>query len=233
MDMDFRGPVRSYPQQQPAYHEAPPQQQPQQQPEPQYHHRKSGKGKAFFKFLLVLILIAAAAGGVWYYQDKKAKDEAAKQAQQISDLQDQLNSTRDSLAAANSKTQTNTTQTGPSEETVKKVQDAIKAGKYSDIKSLIAPHVVVTLSSSDGLGLRSPDQVVTDLKYIDGGTDPWSFEVSKEKLSAYQDGAYAAYFPSGALVGRSANGYVISVLFNDAGKITGIFMSNHERDIAL
>ena len=232
MDMDFRGPVRNYPPQQPAYREAPPpEQQPQQyqeaSPEP---YRKGGKGKAFFKFLLVLILIAAAAGGVWYYQDKKAKDEAAKQAQQISDLQDQLNSTRDSLAAANSKTQTNTAQTGPSEETVKKVQDAISSGKYTDIKVLLSDKVNVVVAASDGLGSRTPEQAVNDLKTL-ADTKDWDFKLAAKTVATYQDGDYAVYFPVGAIVGKSSDGHVVSFVFNDAGKITGIFMASSDKDL--
>jgi hypothetical protein len=230
MDMDFRGPVRSYPQQQPAYHEAPPQQQPQQQPEPQYHHRKSGKGKSLFKLLLVLILIAAAAAGAWYYRDKQAKDDAKSQAAQISDLQAQLSTARDNLAAANAKTQTDTTQTGPSEDTIKKVQDAVSNAKYADLKVLMGDKVNVIVAASDGLGSRTPEQAVNDLKTL-ASTKDWNFKLEAKTVATYQDGDYSIYFPAGALVGKSSDGHVVSFVFNDTGKITGIFIAASDKDI--
>lgn len=234
MDMDFRQPPRSQPPQppQPAYHEpAAPEDHYDARQNQHLGHHKSGKGKAVLKFLVVIVLIAAAAGGAWYYRDKQAKDQAKSQQAQISDLQTQLNTARDQLAAANTNAQpTQTTnQTGPSDETVKKVQDSLSSGKYPDIKSQLSSKTVVIIAASEGLGSRTPDQVVTDLKYLDKAKDPWNFKLPTETLAAYQDGDYAQYFPTGAVVGKSADGYVVSVVFNDAGKITAIFLSNSDK----
>ena len=234
MDMDFREPTRHYPQQ-PAYREAPPQQQPQQRPPeyneapPQYYGKKGGKGKGFFKFLLILILIAGAGAGAWYYRDKQAKDDAKQQAQQISDLQDQLNTARDAAAAAKSQTAT-TTQSGPSEDTLKKVEDAISSGKYTDLKVLMGDKVYVVVAASDGLGGRTPEQAVNDLKTL-ASTKDWDFKLAAKTVATYQDGDYSVYFPAGALVGKSSDGHVVSVVFNDEGKITGILMAASDKDL--
>jgi predicted negative regulator of RcsB-dependent stress response len=232
MDMDFRGPVRNYPQQ-PAYREAPPQQQPQQRPPeyqdapPQHHGRKGGKGKGFLKFLLVLILIAAAGAGAWYYRDKQAKDDAKSQAAQISDLQDQLTTARDSLAAANAKTQTDTTQTGPSEDTLKKIETAISTKKYSDIQDLMAPNISKFVYATDGdeSGLRTPAKMVSELKYLDNAKAPWDFDLPEKTISGYQDSNSPEYFTAGALIGKSSNNYLVSFVFNNDGKIVGVFLS--------
>ncbi|HEX5394748.1 MAG TPA: hypothetical protein VFW52_00070 [Candidatus Saccharimonadales bacterium] len=231
MDMDFREPTRHYPQQ-PAYREAPPQHhQPQydDSPPPQ-HHRKGGKGKAFFKFLLVLLLIAGAAAGAWYYRDKQAKDEAAKQAQQISDLQDQLNTARDAAAQSQKQQAQTTTTSGPSEDTVKKVKDAVSSGKFTDLKVLMGDKVNVVIAASEGLGSRTPDQAVSDLKYLASSKD-WDFALKADVVATYQDGSYSVYFPTGALVGKSSDGHIVSFVFNDAGKITGIFMASNEKSL--
>ena len=43
-------------------------------------------------------------------------------------------------------------------------------------------------------------------------------------IDGYQAGDYKSYFPNGALIGKSANNYLVSFTFDSAGKISGVFM---------
>jgi hypothetical protein len=212
MDMDYREQTKLQAQEpmQPASHTP-----------PVKSHRSGSK---WLKYLLVIVLIAAAAGGVYYWRDKEAKEDAKAKAAQISELEQQVKGLRSDLSAAQENVAA--TQSGPSEDTLKKVEEAIKAGKYSDIQNLMASKVYVIIAASEGLGVRTPAQAVNDLKYLDGGTDPWNFALAASDVKNYQDGDYAQYFPVGSLIGKSANSYVVSFTFNNDGKIIGIFMAN-------
>jgi len=67
---------------------------------------------------------------------------------------------------------------------------------------------------------RRPKPLVI-LKYLDNATDPWDFALPAATLAAYQTGGYKQYFPTTALVGKSANKYVVSFQFDSNGKISG------------
>jgi len=219
--MDIRTPERP---QSPTYGQAQAEPEYRQQAQPSKH--RGGKGKKFLMFLLVLILIAAAGAGAYWWRDKNAKDTAKQQAEQINSLQAQLNDVQNDLKSSQeSAAKQAANKVGPSEETLTKVENAIKAGKYSDIQSLLASKVSVIIAASEGLGIRTPTQVVSDLKNLDSGTDPWNFELPGATIKNYQDGDYAQYFPTGALVGKSANDHVVSFVFNDSGKVTGVFIA--------
>lgn len=212
MDMDFREPDR-HPASEPA------------QPVAISPQAKSGGGgKRWLKFLLVLTLIAAAAAAAYYWRDAEAKDQSKKQSSDITELQQQVSQLQTELSAAEESA--TATQSGPSEDTLKKVQDAVKSGKYTDMQTLLADKVMVIQAASEGMGSRTPAQALSDLKYLDGGTDPWDFALTSTVISGYQDGDYSQYFPVGALVGKSANNYVVSFVFNNSGKVSVIFMAN-------
>ena len=69
-------------------------------------------------------------------------------------------------------------------------------------------------------------EAIGDLKYVENAADPWDLALTSATLNSYADGSYGQYFPSDALVGKSADNYVISFTFNEAGKIDGIFMAS-------
>jgi hypothetical protein len=90
--------------------------------------------------------------------------------------------------------------------------------------------VNVIVAASDGLGSRTPEQAVNDLKTL-ASTKDWNFKLEAKTVATYQDGDYSIYFPAGALVGKSSDGHVVSFVFNDTGKITGIFIAASDKDI--
>lgn len=187
---------------------------------------RRGRGKGLLKLLLALILIAGAGGGAYYWRDKEAKDDAGLQSSQINQLQQQVSKLQSDLKTTEDKAAAEAaSQSGPTDDTLKKVQDAVKSGKYADMQSLIASKVNVVIAASEGLGQRTPAQAVADLKYLDSGTDPWNFALASAVINGYQDGDYAQYFPVGGLVGKSANDYVVSFVFNNSGKVIGIFIA--------
>ncbi len=187
---------------------------------------KKKKSKKGLVIVLCLILIAGAAGGMFVYRQMK-----------INDLQSQVDTlTADKAAheaeeaAAENEEPAEPAPDTPTEAPVEKsaaIEAAITSGKYADLKPLMADSVTVILAASEGLGARTPDQAVADLKYLDTATDPWNFKVnSSAQGQDWRTGDYASYFPLAALAGESANNYVVSFQFNDVGDIAVIFMTN-------
>jgi len=191
-----------------------------------HHKEPSGAGKKILKLLLILILLAGAAAAGWYYRDMEAKDNAKVAAAEIATLKAKNTKLESDLAAA---TAANAAARAPSAETLDDIKAAVQSGNYAALESLMADKVTVILAASEGLGERTPAQAVADLAYLDDGTDPWDFALTATIVDGYREGDYAKYFPQTALVGKSANKYVVSFSFdNDGEKITTIFMSNSD-----
>lgn len=197
------------------------------QPKPANKNNK----KKWLLTLLILVLIAGGAGAYWWRDNQAKADQAAKQTEisklenDKAELESEVDELKKQLADEKSKN-TEESATTPSAETLQNIQDAITSGNTAALEGYMASTVRVIFAASEGVGDRAPMQAVSDLAYLKGATDPWDFDLPAATLSNYASGDYAQYFPEGALVGKSANGYVISFTFDDTGKINGIFVSS-------
>lgn len=189
------------------------------------HTPKKSKfnGKKLLMWLVLLLVIAGAAYAGYYYRDQQAKDQQKVDQATITALEAKNAKLTKDLAAAKV---TNAVATAPSAEDLANIQAAIESGNTAALEQMMANPVTVILAASEGLGERTPTQAVADLAYLDGGTDPWNFALAAATLSGYQTGGYAKYFPKTALVGKSANNYVVSFSFDNDGNISTIFMAN-------
>lgn len=213
MDMDFRQPER---------HSA---SEPAHQPvavSPQPKH--NARGKSWLKFLLLLILIAAAGIAGWYYRDTQAKDDKKVLQAEVDALKSENAALQKELDDAEAAAAEEIIKK-PSQADLDNIEAAVKSGNYAALEQLMEEKVTVILAASEGLGERTIEQALDDLDYLDSGTDPWNFDLPAKTIDNYQAGDYKQYFPDGALVGRSANDYVVSFSFSDNGKIKTIFMS--------
>jgi cytoskeletal protein RodZ len=188
---------------------------------------KQHNKKKWLLILLIVALIAAGAGAYWW-RDKQAKSDQQKQQNEVTALKDEVSSLQKQLAdekQKSKKTEEKLAATKPSAEAIANIKASISSGNTAALEGYMASSVNVILAASEGIGLRTPVQAIGDLQYLDSATDPWDFDLPAATLSAYGSGDYAQYFPSGAVVGKSANNYVISFTFNSSGKISGIFIS--------
>jgi hypothetical protein len=208
----------------------------QQQQEPQYeeqHHpqqvqKKRGLGKKLLKIFLVLLIIAGGFAAGWAYRDSNAKDESKLSSAEIESLKKELASTSKKLADISAKEEANkpaSSCTGPTKNQIDNIKAAIESGNTAAIEGYMQTSVNVILAASEAYGPQTPAQAIKDLDYLDKATKPWDFNLKAEIISDYQKGDYKQYFPNGALVGKSANNYVVSFQFDSCGKIYGIFMS--------
>ncbi|OGL37428.1 hypothetical protein A3A68_01520 [Candidatus Saccharibacteria bacterium RIFCSPLOWO2_01_FULL_48_13] len=184
--------------------------------------KKKSTGKKIMKWLLMLLVIAAAAAAGWYYRDMQAKDDAKVYKAEIAALKAANTELKKDVTAAEVATKT------PSADDLANIKAAVESGNYAALEQMMTDPVTVILAASEGLGERTPTQAVADLAYLDGGTDPWDFALSAATLDGYGAGGYKQYFPKTALVGKSANNYVVSFSFDNNAKIKTIFMANND-----
>lgn len=175
-------------------------------------------------FTLVSIILIAAAGVVGYlWRDSSAVKQANEDTQEISDLQKKIQSLEADIKKIGSSGGDDSSK--PKTDVRALAVDAVTTKNYEPLQPYLADTVNVILAASEGVGPRTPDQAVVDMEYLNAGTAPWDFELDGTILSDYRSGDYAAYFPVSALVGKAANGYVVSFSFNADGEISTIFMS--------
>jgi len=178
-------------------------------------------------WLILCLLLIAAGAGAYYYRDNKAnlrqKDDQLVIAQQAEKIK-----TLETAAAAKADTTTTTTSTdskAPSAQAAESIKSSITSNNTAALEGYMASKVTVIIAASEGIGERTPTQAISDLKYLDNATDPWDFNLSAATLTKFQTGDYKKYFPTNAIVGKSANKYVISFNFDSEGKIDTIFMA--------
>ena len=159
----------------------------------------------------------------------QAQEIIRKKDRQIAGLNSQVASLKSSLKkaeASNTEEPDSTpSATLPSAEDKEAIQAAISTKNYAALEEYLAGTVRLIFAASEGLGDRTPAQVVGDLAYLNAATSPWNFSLTESELSDYATGEYASYFPTSAVVGKSANGYVISFTFDEAGLVSGIFIA--------
>ena len=181
---------------------------------------------------LILLLMVISAGAVFLWKNNEYKDVKKKKDAEIAalqkakdDLQKQLTAAKET-AASTITPATPCTAKAPSASAIESIQDSIKSRNTAALEGYMAPTVKVIIAASGGVGDRTPTQAVSDISsYISSSTDPWNFALAKAETDGYAKGFYGKYFPSIAVVGKSANGIVISFSFDCNGKINTVFMA--------
>ncbi len=190
--------------------------------------RSIKRGRPVSLVLLTIVLILAGAGA-YYWRDAAAKQQQKQQQTEISQLNEQLSKTKQDLATEKAKTApaANEEPTAAVSSLVvqENIEAAIQTGNTAALEGYMASSVKVIIAASEGLGDRTPTQAIQDLGYLTSAMGPWNFLLPATTLAGYSTGDYGVYFPAGALVGKSADNYVIAFSFNTAGKISGIFMA--------
>lgn len=198
-------------------------------PTPRGSERDARDSKKIAKMVvLALVMLAFGAAGGYIWRDKEANNLDKIRTDEISSLRQKNTSLENDLAEAKKKAAASSASdesTAPSAAALESIKDAIKSGNTAALEGYMAASVNVILAASEAYGPQTPTQAIKDLEYLNSATDPWDFALTSATLSKYQAGDYKQYFPATALVGQSANDYVVSFQFDNAGKISGIFMT--------
>lgn len=174
--------------------------------------------------LLIVLLMAVGAGAYWW-RDKQAKDNASSQQAEITALQKRLAELE--KKPADEKPVTPNSATSATAETIANIKASVASDNTAALEGYMATGVTVVRAATDGAanGPLTPAEAIKSLEYLKDATDPWNFDLPVATLMKYRAGDYKTFFPESAVVGKSANNYVVSFTFNSAGKISGIFMS--------
>ncbi len=188
---------------------------------------KKPKAKKPLAILLLIVLIAGAGGGGYWWRDKDAKKAIEQKQSEITALQGQVTGLQEDLTAAKADAAKKPeATTGPSQATLDNVEQSISSGNTAALEGYLADKVLVIIAASEGVGMRTPAQAVSDVTdYIKDTKEPWDFSLPAKTVAEYSSGDYAQYFPNGALVGESADSMVISFTFNSSGKVSVIFLA--------
>ena len=180
--------------------------------------------------------IALLGGGAFWWRNDQALKQSHEDSAKISQLQSQVDTLGKAVSKAAETAKAKDSATSAPSETVapatvptaavrENVIASITSGNTAALEGYMAASVHVVIAASSGVFDHAPAAAVADLKYIEGATAPWNFDLSPATLMSYGSGSYKDYFKSNSIVGKSANGKVVVFNFNDAGKINGIFMS--------
>jgi len=181
--------------------------------------RKYQQGFAHLYIILLIAVVLAAAGFAGW--KVFSADDTDKNAQQ-SDSNASGSSEAQSSAEASSEAETL-----PSADTLENIKASITSDNTAALEGYMAASVNVILAATEAYGPQTPTQAITDLEYVAGATDPWDLALPAATLATYKAGGYSSYFPDNALVGKSADNYLVSFQFDSAGKINGIFITSH------
>ena len=199
------------------------------QPVPKPAAPKKPKAKKIFAIILPVVLIIAAGAGGYFWKDKGSKKAIEQSRSELTVLQAQVGQLEKDLATAKAdaaKAKKSETAKVPSQDTLDNVEQSITSGNTAALEGYLADKVLVIIAASEGVGVRTPAQAVSDVTdYIKDAKDPWNFSLPNATITEYSTGDYAQYFPSGALVGESDDSMVISFTFNSSGDVSVIFLA--------
>lgn len=182
------------------------------------------RAKNVKRVMAALILLAFGVAGGYMWRDKEAGNLDKLRTDEISSLQQKNAKLENDIAEAKS---TIVGSKAPSAAAQENIKDAIKSGNTAALEGYMSSSVNVILAASEAYGAQTPTQAIKDLEYLDDATDPWDFDLPAATLDSYQAGDYKQYFPATALVGKSADDFVISFQFDSSAKISGIFMTSN------
>lgn len=183
------------------------------------HHAKRA-GKIAGLTLLIILLIATVGGGAYWWRGSLAESREAELENEIGDLEMQIERLEEEESEEESEPD-ETTETDLSET----IEAAVSTGNYSELEEHMSDPVLVIVAASEGHGPQEPSEAVQSLEYLDSASGSWDFDLSDSVLSSWRNDFYGQFFPTGAVVGRSSDDFVVSFNFDSSGDISAIFLA--------
>ena len=171
------------------------------------------KGLAVVESVLIVVLMGLIVGVGYYVYQSKQNDKVA--VSENPPTAEDKNSEPEKIECVN-----------PSEAVVQNTKESIMSGNTAALEGYMTAKVEVIFAVSGGLGERTAAEAVGDVTSFIVDTTDWDFDLDKPELAGYQSGDYKKYFPSSAVVGKSAEKKLISFTYNCEGKISGVFASS-------
>jgi len=186
--------------------------------------------------LLIIVFAGASAAATYWWRDRVANDSKGKQDVRIASLEKEKTSLKKQLAVAKASNttaadQSTCTSKSPTVSVIESIKASITSGNTAALEGYMASSVNVILAASEGIGPSTPAQAVSSISsFITSDINSWAYDFSLPAaiLSSYGSGGYSQYFPNNAVVGKAANGKVISFSFDCNAKISTVFLASSE-----
>lgn len=195
----------------------------------QAQSKKTISKKVMYTLIVILLIIATSALTYWL-TDISNNDIESRLNNEIKQLKSENdNLTKDLKDSSDTDVieQSNNTKL-PDEDDLGNIKAAISIGNTEPLQGYMAQTVSVILAASEGIGDRTPMQATLDITNFIDSAGTWDFNLSASVLSSYGKSFYGQYFPINAVVGKSSNGKIISLSFDENAKINQVFFATAE-----
>lgn len=195
----------------------------------QAQSKKTISKKVMYTLIVILLIIATSALTYWL-TDISNNDIESRLNNEIKQLKSENdNLTKDLKDSSDTDVieQSNNTKL-PDEDDLGNIKSAISIGNTEPLQGYMAQTVSVILAASEGIGDRTPMQATLDITNFIDSAGTWDFNLSASVLSSYGKSFYGQYFPINAVVGKSSNGKIISLSFDENAKINQVFFATAE-----
>lgn len=188
----------------------------------QFQGKQSGNKSNLVIIVVGFILPVVVGVAVYLWQQSvlksernEARDVQSALQQQIQMLKGQIDSNLETDKATEEKS---------AEFDAAAAKTIVEANRWADLKEYSADSVEVIIGASEGIGTRTVDQMIEDLKYLNEASGPWNFSLESSVIDDYKTGDYRNFFMAEKqIIGRSSDGVVVVFTLGD-DKITDIFM---------
>lgn len=179
--------------------------------------------------ILVISVLIITNVATYFVTSMLANRKLGEVQNKADDLQKQLSENDPNNPSSQNSKNPGSVSSNVSSDTKAKVQEAVGSNNYQSLAGLLSGSVSVVKAGSGSSSL-SVQQAIESLNYLNGSSGGWNWNLTPEQLAQYQQGSNAQYFGSNAVIGQSANGYVVSIIVDDGGQVTTIFMSPTPED---
>lgn len=188
--------------------------------------RRGGAGKALLLTVVVAVFVAAGVLAGFWWADQSAERYEDDLKQRISSLE----SDNSAFEARADLMQGYALAAVEQAESLVSDHAAIvmNAKRYDIFEPFMASQVnVVVANSEDSSETVAPERAVAFIEEeLKDARTPWDFALSQQSLDEYMGSdRYSEYFAAGTLAGRSDNGYVFSLVLDEEGRISTVFMA--------
>lgn len=197
--------------------------------------KKSASSKIILHIFMILILGGGSAAGAYWWRDKTGTEFKDQQAATITSLESQLVTEKAKTSGLTVlEDGTTCTAVAPAATVIESIKSSITSGNTAALEGYMAASVNYILAASEGIGPTTAASAVSNItSFISDATSPWDFALSDAVRAGYANGGYEQYFLADSVIGKSADGKVISFSFDCDAKISTVFVAVSDELIAL
>jgi hypothetical protein len=191
--------------------------------------KKSILRTLLFVLLITILIGAGIAATLW--RDRVASDLEKQQTANITSLVGTINALHAKLSTdktsdtvATTDKATTETSVAPTAAVIASIKAAITSGNTAALEGYMASSVDVLDDFSAATASTPAVATTSVMNAIAAATSPWDFALSSAMLNTYKSSSFGQYFPSNAIVGKSANNKVVSFSFNSNAKISTVLL---------